>query len=181
MIGVTVEGSEIQALADEFGASEKQIEAAYRRALSRTASNVRTMMRREVRVGLNLRAASVLRRRLKMARAKGKANGQSIELWLGQNNLPPGAFKGRPRASGGNVSFRGVTHPGAFVARMPNGKISIFRRKDVGRLPIIEETIAVQGEMNQVLDTRVMPDVLELFFKNFRADLKARTAFGVGN
>lgn len=178
---IEIDGHEIRAVADELGATERQVEAAYRRALNRTASTVRTAMRRELRTGLDLRSAGVLRRRLKQMRAKGKANGASIDLWLGQNDLPPGAFKGRPRETGGGVTFRGLTHPSAFVARMPNGKLSIWRRRGDGRLPLIEQTIAVQDEMNTVLETRVMPDVLEIFLRNFRADLRARTAFGVGS
>jgi hypothetical protein len=181
MIGIDINGREIRALADEFGATQAQVEAAYRRALNRTASNVRTLMRREVRQGLDLRSAGVLRRRLKQMRGKGKANGASVDIWLGQNDLPPGAFKDRPRQGGSGVTFRGQSFPGAFVARMPSGKVSIWRRRSDGRLPLIEQTISVQDQMNEVLETRVMPDVLELFMRNFRADLRARTVFGVGN
>ncbi len=180
MIGLEIDGREVRAMADEFGATEKQVEASYRRALNRTASNIRTMMRRDLRLGLDLRSAGVLRRRLKQMRAKGKANGAQIELWLGQNDLPPGAFKGRPVATESGVTFRGQTFAGAFLAKMPGGRVSIFRRREDGRLPIIEQTIAAQDDMNEVLETKVLPDVLELFFRNFRAELKARTVFGIG-
>jgi hypothetical protein len=180
MIGIEIDGRQIRAMADEFSATEKQVEASYRRALNRTASNIRTMMRRELSAGLDLRSAGVLRRRLKQMRAKGKASGAQIDIWLGQNDLPPGAFKGRPRETGSGVTFRGQTFEGAFLAKMPGGKVSIFRRRDDGRLPIIEQTIGVQDEMNDVLETRILPDVLELFFRNFRAELRARTVFGIG-
>jgi len=180
MIGIEIEGDELRAVAREFGATERQVEAAYRRALNRTASTVRTAFRRELRLGLDLRAAAVLRRRLRMARQKRRNRGASIEIWLGQNDMAPGAFKGKPQQTGSGVTFRGQTFPGAFVATMANGKRSIWKRRTDGRLPILEQTIPVEDEMSKVLDSRVMPDVLQIFMRNFRADLRARTAFGVG-
>jgi hypothetical protein len=177
---IAVDGRELRTLADQFGATEAQVEAAYRRALNRTAGTVRTLMRSELRKGLDLRSAGVLRKRLKQMRAQGSGTGAGIDIWLGQNDLPPGAFKGRPGRSGGAVSFGGQSFPGAFIAVVGSGKRSIFRRRSDGRLPIIEQTIAVQGKMDEVLESRVLPDVLEIFMRNFRADLRARTAFGAG-
>lgn len=180
MIEINIQSREIQAVIAELAATPRQVEAAWRRALNRTATTVRAAMRRDLRSELELRSAGVLRRRLRMARARTNSSGASIDLWLGQNDLAPGAFKGRPRGSAGAVTFNGQRFEGAFVTRLPNGKVSIFRRVSGGRLPIIEQTIAVKDQMDSVLETRVMPDVLEIFLRNFRSDLRARTAFAVG-
>ena len=180
MIGMSASAPELRAIADELGATEQQVTLAYRRALTRTASALATMMRRDLRRELDLRGAAALRRRLRTMRPRRRSNSESVDIWLGQNDLPPGAIRGRPRETADGVTFWGQRFPGAFIARMGSGKVSIFKRRASGRLPIIEQTVYVKDRMDEVLERRIMPDVMEIFFRNFRADLRARTQFGAG-
>lgn len=180
MIGMSANAPELRAIADELGATEAQTRLAYRRALSRTASNLATMMRRDLRRELDLRGAATIRRRLRTMRPQRRGDGESVTLWLGENDLPPGAIRGRPRETADGVTFWGQSFPGAFIARMASGKVSIYKRRADGRLPIIEQTVHVKDRMDEVLERRVMPDVMDIFFRNFRADLRARTQFGAG-
>jgi len=113
------------------------------RALTRSARGVVTDASRETRKVYNVRSMdvrksfSVVPANRSNLTASASSGGQRISLLH---------FGARPRKPGGRRPKRGVsvnvmsgrkTIPGSFVARMPNGGIGVFRRKQgAGRLPI---------------------------------------------
>jgi hypothetical protein len=182
MIGFDIDERQLRGIADEFEASEKDLRRAFSRALSRTSTRLRTQARKHLREGLNLRAAAVLKARLRLARYRPRGSGMgAARLWVGTNDLPASAFKGTPRETATGARVGGRSFEGAFVGRgSDSGKRLVFRRRGRARLPVAQETVPVQDEMDQVLERQVFTEVDELMARNFRAELRARTIYKVG-
>jgi len=78
----------------------------------------------------------------RVRRGKVKLEGAidaSTRLWIG--TLPLSVFAiGTPRKTKSGVTSGGKSFPGAFIATMPQGGTSVFRRKGSKRLPIEKVT-----------------------------------------
>ena len=182
MIGLDIDAGEIQRIAREFDASEKDLRRASARALSRTSRTLRTRVRKALREGLELRSAAILKARLRLAKFRAQGNRMgAARLWVGTNDLPAGAFKGKPRQTAGGARVGKREFEGAFVGTSDtSARQMVFRRKGRARLPIYRVTVPVQEDMNAILERQVMDDASALFFKNFRAEVRARTIYNVG-
>lgn len=182
MISFDINSGDLKRIADEFASSEKDLRRAFSRALSRTARTLRTRARKDLREGLSLRSAAVLKARLRLARYKARGSGMgAARLWVGTNDLPATAFKGTPREAAGGARVGGRSFPGAFVGRgSDSGKRIVFKRRGQARLPIQAVTVPVQEEMNDILEDQVFDEAQDLMMKNFRAELRARTIYNVG-
>lgn len=181
MLNFEIDSSQIQALTDELEASEKQVRMAFNRALNRTAGTLRRMASTGLRTELQLRTAAAIRKRLKTIKLKRGKNTDDIVLWFGANDLPISAFKGRPRETASGAEFNGQQFDGAFIAKTSKGRQSIFKRKGRARLPIVEQTVPVADKIQVFVEDEIFTEVEAIFFKNFRAELRARTLYGVGN
>lgn len=180
MIEFRIDARQLAQIADEFGASEQDLRRAFSAALSRTARALRTMARKALRAGLDLRAASVLRARLRLKRIKAAGLG-AVSLWVGTNDIPASWLKGTPRETAAGATQGGRSFSGAFVGRgQGSGKRLIFRRRGAGRLPIEAVTVPVADEMGRILDDEVFEEAGKLIMKHLRAELRARTIYGVG-
>lgn len=172
--------SEIARLANEFGASPKQLELAYARALRRTASTLRTQARKGLRETMGLRSAKEIRRRMYGFKfRKGDGMG-SVRMWFGFNDLRASAFKGRPRRTPRGASIAGREVEGAFVGKNRAGQRTIMRRAGRRAYPIAEARIPVDDAAEAFVEDEVFDQVEEIFFRNFRAEIKARTIYEVG-
>ncbi|MBL4929334.1 phage tail protein [Fuscibacter oryzae] len=184
MIRIDIEAAEIRALARELDATPSQIGKAVTRALSRTAGTLRRMARPVLTKGLDLRRSNALRKRLKELRVgrKGYVQNsvgrtgeiQAIALWFGLNDMPASWFKGRPSQTTSGVEFRGHQFPGAFLARMKNGKVGIYKRSAKGRFPIREQTVPISDEAQTILEDEIFAHAAEIFMHHFAVDLRAR-------
>lgn len=181
MIELQIDPGQLQAIADEFKASEKDLRRAFSRALSRTSRSLRTQARKELRQGLGLRSAAVLRARLQLKRFRPRGSGMGgAMLWVGTNDMPATAFKGAPRSTPGGAKVGGRQFPGAFVARgRASGKRIVFRRKGSGRLPIVAETVPIDDDADPIV-AEVYDQAVERLLQNFRAEVRARTIYKVG-
>lgn len=189
---LSFDAKRLQRIADEFSVSEKDLRKAYSRALSRTARTMRVRARAALRKGLDLRSAAILKARLRLV--KMRPRGQKIgaaRLWVGTNDMPADSFKGRPQKTSTGISIGGRDIPGGFVGTSKDsGKQMIFRRTDRQRQrgpnknskrQLIERaTVATDDEMKDLLEQSVFDEVSEIFFKNFRAEVRARTIYSVG-
>lgn len=182
MLHFDFDESEIDRVSKEFGASEKQIKFAYGRALRRTASNMKTQARKGLRVRLGLRSAAELRKRLAGFRFKGGSgsNMGGVRMWFGFNDMRAGAFKGRARATGSGAEIAGRQVPGGFLARNSKGQRTVMRRTGPGRYPIAEARIDIGDEASVFVEDEVFDEIEEVFFRNFRAEIRARTIYDVG-
>ncbi len=188
VIRFDIDPAELQAIADGLGATERQIGMAISRALSRTAGTMRARASRALSSALDVRRANSLRKRLRQLRAgrgtraqgAGGRQMRSVSLWVGLNDLAISDLKGRPAQAGGGATFRGREYPGGFVQTGRKGVRTIFKRRERGRFPIVEQTFPVADQATQVLEDDVFPDVVDVFVRNFTADLRARVLHGVG-
>ena len=181
MLNLDINSRKITDISKEFAASSAQISAAYARALRRTAGTIRRIASKGLQSELGLKNASALRRRIKEYRLKGRAGKMGVQLWFGANDLPLSAFKGRPRKVAGGVDFNGQVIHGAFMASPSGGPKKVYKRAGKTKYPIKEVMAPVADRIVVFLEDNVFVDVESIFFKNFLAEIKARTIFGVGN
>jgi len=180
MLNFDIEWSELQAVAGELQASEKQFKAALSRACNRTAATLRRMSARGLKDELQLRTLSVLRKRLKSIKLKAKSK-TGLVLWYGLNDLPVSSFKGRVRQTKEGADFRGHQFKGAFVAKSGiKGKRTVFKRSGSGRLPIAEQLMPIKDKADVFIEDEIFVQVEEIFWNNFRRDLAARVKYNIG-
>lgn len=184
MISFDIDWRDLQGVADELQASNKQIAYALSRALRRTEASLRRMSMKGLPPLLGLRAAKALRKRLKSIKVrKGSLQkGDGVGLWYGLNDLPVSSFKGRPRQLADGASFNGKTFDGAFVARSRiKGKQTIFKRDGKERLHITEQSMPIEDKAIVFIEDQVFDKVETIFWQHFTRDLKARVKYQLGS
>ena len=148
---------------------ENRIKYLHARAAKRTAGNVRVQVSKS-----SMGMGDVLRRK-KVPRARVKAmSGKRVGVWIGLNDFSAREFKGQPEQVAGGVRFRGVFFPNAFVGRFPSdpkGAKRILRRNALGKL--VEMLIPVDAKAKRYLEQVVMPQINEMFNKNFEGAIDA--------
>lgn len=180
MLAFDFDARELKRIADEFEASERDLKFAYSRALRRTAQTMKTLARKGLRTELQLRTAAELRRRLQGFRFKrGKGLGE-VKMWFGLNDMRVSAFKGRAARTGAGASFADHDFPGAFIARNSKGRPTVMRRATQKAYPIREERMPIEDKAQIFIEDEVFDEIEEVFFKNFRAEVRARTLYNVG-
>lgn len=180
MIRFDIDRDELLAIGREFKATEAQIGAAIGRALRRTAGTMRRRAEVALKSEFDVRRANTIRRRLKSLRVKRIGRNWEASLWVGLNDLRISDLKGTPSETSSGAKFRDQDYPGAFVARRRGGPRTIFKRSGRGRFPIVEQTYPIKDRADIILEDDVFADLVDVFMANFRADLRARTVFGVG-
>ena len=169
MLELTLDHSDLGRLADEYAATRKQVELSVRRANARSARVLNTMAGRELKDELDLRTMKHIRRRLRdQARA-------GVSLWVGLNSLPITAFKGRVRQTAAGVQVGDRTAEGAFLAMG-----GAFWRTGPERFPLQTAVVPISEQAKAVLEATIWPRMKEVFMDAFKAELRARTVFGVG-
>jgi hypothetical protein len=180
MLSFELDTRELNKIADEFGASEKDLQFAYSRALRRTAQTMKTRARKGLRSELELRTAAELRKRLQGFRFKrGKGLGE-VRMWFGLNDMRVSAFKGRPMRTGSGAKYGKQDFPGAFVAKNSKGKRTVMQRVTGRAWPIKEAQMPIEDKAQTYIEDQVFDDLEEVFFKVFRAEVRARTLYGIG-
>ena len=146
---------------------ENRIKYLHARAAKRTAGNVRVLVSKS-----SMGMGDVLK---KVPRARVKAiSGKRVGIWVGLNDISAKEFKGLPEQVEGGVRFRGVFFPNAFVGRFPNdpkGAKRILSRNALGRL--VELLIPIDDVAKKYLEQVVMPQINEMFNKNFEGAVDA--------
>ncbi|WP_139206425.1 phage tail protein [Paracoccus homiensis] len=181
MVGLHIDlnGEALDRLSERFALDERQLQAAYSRALKRTAGTLRSMSSKGLKGLLGLRNTKRLRRRIKTRRARGDGSGAAFEIWYGQNDWPAEDFKGRPTESGAGVQFLGHSFEGAFIGRL-SGTRTILRRKTARSHPIERVLMPVKDRMDVYLEDEVFDQAEEIFMRHFEAEIRARALFGIG-
>ncbi len=181
MLDFSFNVSEIKRIADEFGASERDLRFAYSRALRRTAQTMKARARKGLREELDLRTAGELRRRLHGFRFKKGSGLGEVRMWFGLNDMKVSAFKGRPRKTAAGASYGNQSFDGAFVARNRKGKRTVMRRVSGRAWPIREEVMPIQDKAQIFVEDEIFDQIEEVFFRHFLAEVRARTIYQVGN
>ncbi len=181
MLHFDFDADELRRIAAEFDASEKQLALAYGRALRRTASRLKTQARKGLRERLDLRSAAELRKRMHGFRFSREGGGLGgVRMWFGLNDLRASAFKGRPKRTARGAAMAGREVEGGFVGRNRKGARTVMRRTGPKRYPIAEATLDIEDAAQVFIEDEVFDEVEEVFFRNFRAEIRARTIYEVG-
>jgi len=180
MIHFDIEWHDLARIGDELGASEKQIKLSLSRALSRTASKLRTLSLKGLRNELELKRLNALRKRLKSIKLR-KGGIEGVQLWYGLNDMPVSWFKGKPVQTATGATFRGVEFPGAFVARSKYTRgYTIFKRTGKSRLHIEEQLMPVKDKSDVYVEDHIFVLVETIFWSLFRRELEARVKYKIG-
>lgn len=181
MLNFDIDWSGLLRIGDELGATEKQVKLALNRAMRRTEATLRRMSSKGLTQELQLRAAGVLRNRLKSIKLKMATSDASMALWYGLNDLPVSAFKGRPSRTSGGASFRGQEFDGGFVGRSKiKGRQTIFKRRGQDRLPVVEQLFPIKDKAEVFIEDEIFTGLEDVFWQHFRRDLQARVKFKLG-
>jgi hypothetical protein len=184
MLHYDIDWRELLQVGEELQATDKQTIFALGRAMRRTEATLRRMSSKGLTKVLQLRAATVLRKRLKSIKLRMSAAGsrdQGMSLWYGLNDLPVSSFKGRPTRTKDGASFRGTEYDGGFVGRSKvKGKQTIFKRVKEARLPVAEQLHAIESKTIEFIEDEIFDQVLDVFWQHFRRDLRARVKFKLG-
>lgn len=180
-LNFTIDTTQLQAVADELRASEKQIAFAISRACQRTATTLRAQAARGLASELQLRTISLLRNRLKSLRMRAEAGGGDAQLWFGLNDMPASWFKGTPKQTATGATVRGQTFDGGFVAKSKfKGRRTVFKRAGKARLAITEQTLAIEDQALIFVEDQIFDKTEAIFWKHFMRDIQARVKYRIG-
>lgn len=180
MLAFDFDTGQIAAIAKEFDATEQQLSQAYSRALRRTATALKTSTGKQLRVRLGLRTAAAIRRRLQGFSFKKDGALGSVRMWFGMNDIPVSGFKGRAVQTADGAALGDRQFTGAFVGKNNKGVRTIMRRVGPKRFPIVEQQVVIDDEVRVFVEDEVFDGLDEIFFRHFRAEIRARTIYGVG-
>ncbi len=180
MIHFDIDADGLGEIARELGATDKQVRNALNRALRRTEASLRKLSSKGLTKELQLRTATVLRKRLKSIRLRSGKDG-GVALWYGLNPLPVSSFKGRPREEGRGASMNGYYFRKGFIGKSKiKGRRTIFQRQGEDRLPIAEQTITIEDRAIVFIEDEIFVQTEEIFWQHFRRDLRARVRYDLG-
>lgn len=175
--GLSVDIDEIglKAIASQFGATPKQVEAAMRSTFGRMGRWARTRAVRGLSAQLNIQQ-KILRRRVKSFRMQyGVSGGGGSKVWFGMR--PVSLSHLHPRKAGRGVRADGGRYyEGAFIVQAGSRR-RVFKRDGVARLPIREVEVNVVDEMQVYIEDNLVgsPEFELQFFKTLEHELKWRT------
>lgn len=150
-----------------FEATPGQIKNAHRRAIGKTIRWLSSRISRELGQQFDLP------QRVFQVRSKRSFDHESGSLWVGLNPIAA-SWLGKGRQTKTGVSVRSHRFKSAFMAKMANGHIGVFRRKTSKPLPIEAVTVKVNsggsGEIEASL-TRYEDRASEFYAKTFEHEL----------
>lgn len=166
MLNLQIDPREVDLIIKEFDATEKDVYAAFKSSLNRTARWLKTRAAREMRESVKVKAA-LLRRRLKIARVNKTSDGWGVKLWLGLNPISYHELNPKQNAVGVKAGAHQIEH--AFIA-----KGVVFKRKGAARLPIEKQYLEIKNQGEKALESSFVDEWQEVFFKEFARYLEMR-------
>lgn len=190
---------ELQGIARQAGATKKQMEMAYSRALSRTAVTLKKEAMKLMRDGLSLKSNAQLRKRLLSLRNSTKGTAvDEFKIWFGLNRIKIKDLRGRirgdilprhsVRGSDGRFVPVPVREPVSFTPkgsmlsprRWPDGRVALDRKgQKTIRVQRRDAEIDVYDALSTQIEDDIFPRAVEIFLNHFRDDLRGRVAVGI--
>ncbi|WP_273763585.1 phage tail protein [Aeromonas hydrophila] len=180
MLHFDVDITQLLQVTEDLGATSKQVVLSLKRALNRTLTSLRKSSVKDLKRELMLGAASNLRSRVKQTQMRIKNNEVKADLWFGLNPVSASSLKGRAKQESWGASKQNYLFKDGFVGKMPNGHHSIFKRKGKARLKIEEQTVAIEEDASDYVESEVFDEVLTVFWGHFERDLRARVKYQIG-
>lgn len=174
-----IDNKDLYRITDELSASTNQVKGALNRALKRTETTLRKQFMSSTKRDVGLKVGKRLRGRV-FSSIKDMDNRTRLKLWFGVNPIEAGGIRGKPRSIQGGAAVGKYSFDGAFVATMKSGHTSIFKRRGKERLRIDEQEVDIDKKANELIEDQLYDKVLDIFWKNFERDLKARIKYQIG-
>ncbi|UTW01228.1 hypothetical protein KDW99_08915 [Marinomonas rhizomae] len=171
MIKIDIDTKQILPALGAVELTQKEINAAAHRAYQRTAKAVQRHVLKVLSKELETKNSKAMRRRIVLKRRGGK-----FSLFVGLNDLPVSALKGRMKQVSNGVVFRSQRFEKAFIAKMPNGKKSAWLRRTKDRMSLSEVKAPIQDDAEKAIRRQLYDDIVELFRHHFETDIKGRLA-----
>jgi hypothetical protein len=149
MLDIQVDASQLGHLAIDLQATGPQFDRALRSTIGKMVKWVKTRSLRVMAKEANV-PQKILRRRIRVAKAKTTAAGTEMAIWYGQN--PVGLIYLKPKKTSTGITATGRKVNGAFIATMKSGHTEVFKRRGKARLPIDEQSTSVKEHMDEVLN-----------------------------
>lgn len=186
-----IDPSELESVQLMLGGTEKDLLAAYNRAIARTSVTMKSQSSKLMRDGMDAKGLKEVRKRMQVHKYSfrlGQTDSDKLDelkLWFGLNDMSIGRLKGRLSRLGSKRSPAGAAftsktlgqqkYEDGFISRV-RGKRSIFARKGAARFPIREKKVAVGEALQFRLEDEVFMDLPEVFMQHFTTDMKGRVA-----
>ncbi|WP_323119985.1 phage tail protein [Burkholderia alba] len=175
LVDIQIDAQGLERIAIDLQATERQV----RQALASTLSKMGRWLRGRAIAGLSkelgIKRQILQLRRLKMRPVLRGANGSQISIFFG---LDPIAYiyLGEPQKTAKGVSVGRFYIEGGFVAKAPNGKKFVFKRKGNARLPIEKQALDIKDKADTFIEDRLLvePAFFDRFFQIFEHELKWR-------
>ena len=143
----------------------KKLEGLHRRAVKRTAVNVRVIASKG-----NLGVGNLRRKKVPRARVK-PLKGQTPGIWFGLNDIRASELKEKPKQVEGGVMFRGKFYKGYFLARFRHDRNPKSIKRAVilpsGGKSWVEVMVPIEDQARRFIENEVQPKVEGLFNKSF--------------
>ncbi|MBJ7550745.1 hypothetical protein [Marinomonas ostreistagni] len=171
MIQIDIDTAQLVPSLGAIELTQKEINAVAHRAHQRTAKAVQRHVLKVLSKELETKNTKAMRRRIVLKRRDGK-----FSLFVGLNDLPVSSLKGRMKQVSNGVVFRSQRFEKAFIAKMPSGKKSAWRRRNKNRNSLVEVKMPIQRDADAAIRRQIYDDIVELFRHHFETDIKGRMA-----
>lgn len=163
---------ELERVARDLAATQKQVAAAARRAVGKLARWIKSTSLREAARDTGIKR-KVLAGRLYMG---VQGSQYTARVWYGLNAIPLSALDPKQTATG--VTAGPVERRHAFIVRRGGGR-QVYRRTERDRrLPIAVQYRNIADEFRRILRVDVNPRFRRMFVKYFEQELRWETSRG---
>lgn len=166
-----IDGDRLEMIASDFAGTEKQIDAACRRAVSKLSRHLKTVTLRGVSQITGIKQ-SVLRKRLFISFGGGR---KTARLWFGLYAVPLREMNPKQTKTGVRAGKLERRH--AFIQQR-NGKTEVYRRVkltksgDYGQYPIAIQTAKIDQTVNHVIEADTLKVFESKFYAFFEREMK---------
>jgi alanyl-tRNA synthetase len=174
MLDIRIDASQLDRVALDFVATEKQAERALRSTLGKMAKWVKTRSVRGLASELKI-PQRVVRRRVKTLKARKTAGGSQIAIWYGQNPAAMIYLNARQNSTG--VTAGAYTRNGAFIAKGKGGGKQVFKRAGKARLPLVKQEVEIKPQSDDYLESNFIDSAAftAQFYKVFEHEMQWQT------
>lgn len=168
---LTVDASQLEAIAQELAGTDAEVKTALKRAINRTVMWMKTRAKQALSKGLKI-PSRIIQARLRHSLFTGEitsADTRLARIWVGLN--PISAARLKPKQNKRGVTAGGELFPGAFMATGRSGNRHVYRRMGKSRLPIESVYKDIQHGQ-EIIENQVFEGWEEFLYQRFEHELK---------
>jgi hypothetical protein len=161
--------AKVEAIARDFAATQKEVDTAARRAVSKTSRWVGGLLVRMV-----ARETGIQQKALKpRLRIYVSGNHMTARVFFGASAIPLSALNPVQTASG--VKAGKIERKHAFIAKNRKGGVQVYQRVGRARQPLAIQYVHIDKEVDYAVLNEVLPLMEGRFFRIFEQELRWET------